>query len=113
MVQSAQPSISMKWLLFIRRNVIPEIETPRLCPAMIARVSYRSAMSITDAPPPAPAIVMLASPSWPPTAPDTLPSEGRISMNIEAEALNFDVPVVFDLTSVVPAESRIVVLLGT
>ena len=38
MVQSAQPSISMKWLLFICRNVIPEIVTPRLCPAMIANV---------------------------------------------------------------------------
>ena len=62
-VQSAQPSISMKWLLFIRRNVIPEMLTPRLCPAMIANVSYRLAMSITEDPPPAPAIVMLASPS--------------------------------------------------
>ena len=34
-------------------------------------------------------------------------------MNIEAEALKLLVPVVFDLTRVVPADSRIVVLLGT
>ena len=39
MVQSAQASSSMKWLLFIRLNVMPEIVTFRLCPAMIAKVS--------------------------------------------------------------------------
>ena len=70
-------------------------------------------MSMTDCPPPAPAIVMLASPSCPPTAPLTLPRDGRMSMNIELEAENLVVPVLSDFTSVVPADSRIVTLLGT
>ena len=38
MVQPAQLSNSTKWLLFMRLNVIPEIVTLRLCPAMIPRV---------------------------------------------------------------------------
>ncbi len=111
--QSEQASISMKWLLFIRVKVIPEIVTSRLCPAMMASELRTSARSITDRPPPAPAIVMPEAPSWPPTAPFFLPREGSISMNIEFEAENFFVPVFVPFTRVVPSDSRIVVLLGT
>ena len=103
----------MKWLLFICWKVIPEIVTSRLCPAMIARESRTLARSITERPPPAPAIVIPDAPSWPPTAPFFLPRDGRISMNIEFDAENFFVPVPIPFTRVVPSDSRIVVLLGT
>jgi hypothetical protein len=53
------------------------------------------------------------APSWPPTAPFFLPRERSISMNIEFDAENFLVPVFVPFTRVVPADSRMVVLLGT
>ena len=73
-VQSAHPSISMKWLLFMFRKVIPEIATPLLCPEMMARELRTLAMSITERPPPAPVIVMSDAPPCPPTARFFLPS---------------------------------------
>ena len=111
--QSAQASISMKWLLFIRWKVMPEIVTSRLWPAMMARELRTLARSITDRPSPAPAIVMPEAPLWPPTAPFFLPSPGRMSMNMEFDAENFLVPVLVPFTRVVPSDSRMVVLLGT
>ena len=109
----ALASISMKWLLFMLVKRMPSMRTFWLCPAMIPRELRMPARSITDWPPPAPRIAMLAAPPYPPTAPRRLPRDGGTSMNIEDAALNFFVQVRLVLTRVVPADSWIVVFEGT